>query len=292
MLRFLRKYSNSTGIKILYGVLAGLFILWGVGAVGGQRMDVVARVGGQPISRRDVERATAALQRRFEGMPPEVVRSLNLRERALDGLIEDVLVRQEAERLGIRVTEAELIEAITRMPEFQEDGRFSRERVEAVLRYQRDRGEFGDQLRRSILFQRLQSLVTDGVHVSDGEVEERYRLDHAQVNLAFVRVPAAGEEKGISLTEQDLTKYLQDHSDRYRIPTKVRARYLAYRRADFFAQADAPESGVVAYYDRTHTDKYTASKHGRAQLILVKVAADAGDTAKAAARKKAEALLA
>src|SRR5207244_10653143 len=127
--------------------------------------------GGQPLSRREVDRATAALQRRFEGMPPEVVRTLNLRERALDELIEDVLVREEAERLGIRVTEAELIEAITRMPEFQEDGRFSRERVEAVLRYQRDRGEFEDQLRRSILFQRLQSLVTDGVHVSDGEVE-------------------------------------------------------------------------------------------------------------------------
>jgi peptidyl-prolyl cis-trans isomerase D len=292
MLRFLRKYSNSTGIKILYGVLAGLFILWGVGAVGGQRMDVVARVGGQPISRRDVERATAALQHRFESMPPEVVRSLNLRERALDQLIEDVLVRQEAERLGIRVTEAELIEAITRMPEFQEDGRFSRERVEAVLRYQRDRGEFEDELRRSILFQRLQSLVTDGVHVSDGEVEERYRLDHAQVNLAFVRIPAAGEEKGISLTDQDLTKYLQDHSDRYRIPAKVRARYVAYRRTDFLAQADVPESAIADYYELHQNDRFTEPEQVHAEHILVKVASDAGEQAKAAARKKAEDLLA
>ena len=292
MLRFLRKYSNSTGIKILYGVLAGLFILWGVGAVGGQRMDVVARVGGQPISRRDVERATAALQRRFEGMPPEVVRSLNLRERALDGLIEDVLVRQEAERLGIRVTEAELIEAITRMPEFQEDGRFSRERVEAVLRYQRDRGEFEDQLRRSILFQRLQSLVTDGVHVSDGEVEERYRLDHAQVNLAFVRVPAAGEEKGISLTDEDLAKYLQDHSDRYRVPANIRARYVAYRRTDFLAQAEVPESAITDYYELHKDDRFTEPEQVHARHILVKVANDAGEPAKTAARKKAEDLLA
>ena len=292
MLRFLRKYSNSTGIKILYGLLAGLFIIWGVGAVGGQRMDVVARVGGQPISRRDVERATAAMQRRFEGMPADLVRSLNLRERALDQLIEDVLIRQEAERLGLRVSEAELIEAITRMPEFQEDGRFSRERVEAVLRYQRDRGEFEDQLRRSILFQRLQSLVTDGVHVSDSEIDERYRLDHLQVNLAFVRVAAAGEEKGISVTDDELTKYLQDHSDRYRIPTKVRARYIAYRRADFLAQADAPESAVADYYDLHKNDKFTDPEQVHARHILVKVAADAGDTAKAAARKKAEDLLA
>src|SRR5437867_2698630 len=292
MLRFLRKYSNSTGIKILYCLLAGLFIIWGVGAVGGQRMDVVARVGGQPISRRDVERATAAMQRRFEGMPADLVRSLNLRARALDQRIEDVLIRQEAERLGLRVSEAELIEAITRMPEFQEDGRFSRERVEAVLRYQRDRGEFEDELRRSILFQRLQALVTDGVHVSDAEVEERYRLDHAQVNLAFVRVPAAAEEKGVNLTDEDLAKYLQDHSDRYRIPAKVRARYVAYRRTDFLAQADVPESAITDYYELHKNDKFTEPEQVHARHILVKLASDAGEEAKAAARKKAEDLLA
>ena len=292
MLRFLRKYSNSTGIKILYGVLAGLFVLWGVGAVGGQRMDVVARVGGQPISRREVDRATAALQRRFEGMPPEVVRTLNLRERALDELIEDVLVREEAERLGIRVTEAELIEAITRMPEFQEDGRFSRERVEAALRFQRDRGEFEDQLRRAILFQRLQSLVTDGVHVSDGEVAERYRLDHAQVNLSYVRVPAAGEEKGIVLGDGDLAKYLQEHSDRYRVPAKIRVRHVAYRRADFLSQADVPEAAIGDYYELHKNDKFTEPEQVRARHILVKVASDAGEPVKAAARKKAEDLLA
>src|SRR5437660_384161 len=156
-----------------------------------------------------------SIARSFENMPRIESRIIARwpRPSAPDALIEDVLIRREAERRGIRVTEAELIEAITRMPEFQEDGRFSRERVEAVLNFQRDRGEFEDQLRRSILFQRLQSLVSDGVHVSDGEVAERYRLDHAQMNLSYVRVPAAAEEKRISLTDDDLTKYLQEHSD-------------------------------------------------------------------------------
>ena len=62
MLRFLRKYSSSTGIKILYGLLAALFVIWGVGAVGGQRVDVVAKVHGETISRRDLDRAAALLQ--------------------------------------------------------------------------------------------------------------------------------------------------------------------------------------------------------------------------------------
>ena len=68
MLGFFRKYSGSTGVKALYAVLALLFVIWGVGAVGGQRVDVVARVHGQPITRHEVERATAAMQRRYEAM--------------------------------------------------------------------------------------------------------------------------------------------------------------------------------------------------------------------------------
>ena len=40
MLRFLRKYSSSIGVKILYGVLAALFVIWGVGAIGGDTATV------------------------------------------------------------------------------------------------------------------------------------------------------------------------------------------------------------------------------------------------------------
>src|SRR4051812_6636978 len=112
MLRFLRKYSNSTGIKILYGVLAVLFVGWGVGSVGGgTRSDVVAKVHGESITRRDVERTTAILRRRYEEMfkgnfSAELARSLDLQGRALDQLIDEALLREEAGRLGVTVSDA------------------------------------------------------------------------------------------------------------------------------------------------------------------------------------------
>jgi len=65
MLRFLRKYSSSIGIKVLYGVLALLFIGWGVGAIGGSagRTSPWCTAGDQP---RDLEQAKAALSRQYE----------------------------------------------------------------------------------------------------------------------------------------------------------------------------------------------------------------------------------
>src|SRR5262249_1832937 len=97
MLRFLRKYSSSTGIKILYGVLAALFVVGGVGAVGGERVDVIATVHGDPITRRELQKATAVLQRRYEEMmrdrfSPDLLHTLDLPGRALDQLIDDALL--------------------------------------------------------------------------------------------------------------------------------------------------------------------------------------------------------
>src|SRR5213594_1897542 len=254
MLRFLRKYSSSIGVKILYGLLAALFILWMGGGIGGERRQDVAVVYAQVITHRDLEQATALLTRQYEQLlrgRADLLRGLNLSGQALDQLIEQALLRHEAARLGVNVTDADLLDAITRMPELQQNGRFDRSRLEAVLRGERVPGGFEDAIRQSILKQRLEALVTDGVGVSDGELEERYRFDHEKADLAFVRSAAADLAATITLSDEELQKYLDEHADSYRVPARVRARY-----------------------------------------ILIKAAADAGADAKAAARKKAEEILA
>src|SRR5262245_49332865 len=297
MLQVIRRYRGSTLEKILFGLLAALFVIWGVGSMGGARVDVVARVHGAPISRRELDHATAALQKRYEDMmkgqfSAEMARSLNLRGQALDQLIDAALLSHEADRLGIAVTDDELVQAITQLPELQENGRFNRDRLEAVLRYQRDRGEFEAEMRRNLLFQRMQSLMTDGAQVTDAEVEERYRLDHEQVDLAFVRITAADLAKTVPLTDDDLSRALTEHADRYRVPARVRARYAPYRATDFVPQVQVDEVEITDYYDLHTPDRFTQPEEVHARHILVDVAPDADEAAKAAARKKAEGLLA
>src|SRR6266704_2821042 len=239
MLRFLRKYSSSIGVKILYGLLAALFILWMGGGIGGERRQDVAVVYAQVITHRDLEQATALLTRQYEQLlrgRADLLRGLNLSGQALDQLIEQALLRHEAARLGIAVTDADLL--------------------------------------------------------SDGELEERYRFDHEKANLAFVRSAAADLAAAITLSDEELQKYLDGHADAYRVPARVRARYVAYRPADFLSQVEVKDDDVAEYYALHREDKFTEPEQVRARHILMKVAADAGADAKAAARKKAEELLA
>src|SRR5205814_8331503 len=101
MLRFLRKYSSSIGVKILYGLLAALFILWMGGGIGGERRQGVAVVYAQGISHQDPEQATTAPTRRYE-QPlrgrADLLRGLNLSGQAPDHLIQQALFRHAADR--------------------------------------------------------------------------------------------------------------------------------------------------------------------------------------------------
>jgi peptidyl-prolyl cis-trans isomerase D len=294
VLKNLRKYSSSRGVKILYALLAISFIGWGVGVTRQQHLEVVAQVHGERITRRQLDDQTAMLQRRFQEMlrGAALPQGLQLRGQALDQLIDDALLRHEADRLGFDVTEQDVLNAISTMPELQKDGRFNRDLLERVLQIQRDRGEFEAQVRQDLMNRRLRGLVVDGVSVSDAEVEERYRQEREQLNLAYVRVPAAGLTKAVTLSDEELAKWVADNPDRYRTPPRVRVRYAAYQPKDFAALATPSDEAVKTYYDAHRDDRFTAPEEIRARHILIKVPPDADEQQRAEARKKAEDALA
>jgi peptidyl-prolyl cis-trans isomerase D len=294
VLKNLRKYSSSRGVKILYALLALSFIGWGVGVSRQQHLEVVANVYGERITRRQLENQTQLLQRRFQDMlrGAALPQGLELRGQALDQLIDDALMRHEAQQLGLQVSDEDVVNAITAMPELQRDGRFDRDLLERVLEMQRDRGEFETQVRQDLVNRRLQGLVTDGVVVSDAEILERYGRDREQVNLAFVRVPAADLAKTVTVSDEEVAKWVADHPERYRTPERVRVRYAAYLPKDFAALAAPSDEAITAYYDEHRDDRFTAQEEVRARHILIKLPPGADEKARAEARKKAEDALA
>jgi peptidyl-prolyl cis-trans isomerase D len=294
VLKNLRKYSSSRGVKILYALLAISFIGWGVGATRQQQLDVVARVHGERITRRQLDDETQQLQRRFQEMlrGATLPAGLHLRGQALDQLIDDALLRHEAQRLGLDVGDDEVMTTITNMPELQENGRFNRELLERVLEINRDRGEFEGQVRQDLVNRRVRGLVVDGVSVSDAEIEDRYRQDREQVNVEFVRVSSADVGKTATVSDADVEKWVADHPDRYRTPPRVRVRYAAYLPKDFAALAAPSDDEIKAYYDEHRDDRFTAPEEVRARHILIKLPPAADEKARAAARTNAEDVLA
>jgi peptidyl-prolyl cis-trans isomerase D len=294
VLKNLRKYSSSRGVKVLYALLAISFVGWGIGVTNSDRLDVVAQVHGERITRRELDDQTAMLQRRLQEMlrGGALPQGLQLRGQALDQLIDDALLRHEADRLGLEVSDDDVLNAIQKIPQLQQDGRFNRDLLERFIETTRDRGEFESQVRQDLVNRRLRGLVIDGVSVSDAEIEDRFRQDREQVNLSFVRIPAADLAKTVSVSDDEVAKWVADNPDRYRTAPRVRVRYAAYLPKDFAALARPSEDAIKAYYDAHRDDRFTAPEEIRARHILIKLDPNADEKTRATARKKAEDVLA
>src|SRR5437763_8099933 len=135
MMQWIRGRAGSIIVKVLFGLLIVSFGFWGIYTrsdyyQGHSPETVVATVGGQDIRAEDVQRAlTPALERlrsQFGGSIDQAqVKQLGILDTLLAQLIERSLLDQQAQRLGLEVSEDTVRRAIFENPAFRgPDGQF------------------------------------------------------------------------------------------------------------------------------------------------------------------------
>ncbi|MGD9764305.1 MAG: peptidyl-prolyl cis-trans isomerase [Candidatus Binatia bacterium] len=289
----MRKNRGSLFIKGALGLIGFVFIFWGVGTMRSDRMQIAARVNDEIITRKDFERAYENLTKFYQQVSPESSPPADmLQAQAIEQLISTELFLQEADRLGLEVDESELRDWIAARPEFEVDGRFNKDAYIEVLRQNGLKpSDYEELQRRSLLVNKLQTVLRQGVQVSPQEAKDRFRFDNERLNLSFVRVPASKFVDQVTLSDADLQTYYAENMEQYREPERVRVQVLEFRPQDFAARVTPSDADVQTYYD-AHLEEYTKPEEVRARHIMIRVAPTAGEAEKAAARQQIEGLLA
>ena len=298
MLDVLRKRKRSWIVLLLLGVGVLAFVMVGVGPQGGQeRVVTIAEVNGDKITYTELEVEYYRMLQTYRQLAggrlsPADLEALNLRGQLLQEMIQQRLLLQAAERLGLRVTDKELVDGIARNPAFQSAGRFDKTAYERALRGQgMTPGEFETRQRESLIIQKLQDLIHDSIPVTAAEVEERYKVDNEELALDFVRLKTDDFVEGIEVADAEIKAYYDGNSSRLREPLKAKARYLAYRVDRFAADIDVAEDDIQAYYD-VYRDRRFRSREA-VKFSQIFIPAPAGDPAedRKAAREQIEDLL-
>ncbi len=295
----MRKHARSVFIKGVFWIIILVFVSWGVGVMvrGGSHVNVAAMVNGEPITAQDYARALESMQRVYqqiyrENYTPQVAAQLNLRQRAIDELVDDALLRQEAHRLGLQVTDDEVRDAILNVPNFRSGDRFDRTRYLAALRANRTSpADFEESQRQSLLIMKLENLVTDGTTVSEREIRDLYALDHDQIDVAFVKVPHDKYKDAAALADAEVSEFYEKNLEMFRQPERVALTFIAYAPKDLEASVTVSDEGVAAYYDAHQSDFATPEKAHLREILFV-VPGGADDAARASIRKSAEEVLA
>jgi len=265
MLKVLRKHSQHWLIAAVIGAIVVVFIFWGIGGMDQRHSQEIARVYGQPIPLTTYIQYVNLLDKkiRFRRTPSEEDIK-EIRENAPDNLIRLTLLTEMASRLGLSVSDAEVQAAIISDPDFQFEGKFDPRLYELFIGRGRNRDaqkvEFEKWVRVQILGAKAAEAITSFAKVSEGELQEYFRLAREAVQVDYLVVNPETFVAKIHPTEAELKAYYEQHQAEFRTPEKVKVRYLLFRSQDFLNQVEIAPKALEDYL-----------KENRAVLVRPKV---------------------
>jgi peptidyl-prolyl cis-trans isomerase D len=244
----------------------------GAGAAPG---DVVATVNGRRITASTYQtvytQQMAQLRQAYGEMTDQMAQQLGFGQRIVQQLVSQEAQLAEAERLGITVSDGELRERLIRLPAFQENGAFIGDaRYTAMLGSARPPvrpSQFEEDLRRSLIAEKLQNSVAGWITVSDADVEEAYRREHERARLDLAIFNADQFRAGITPTEAELNAEYTANPDAFRVEEKRRVRYLALDAASLRTTVSVTPQEVEQRY-RDNAATFSTPEQTRASHIL------------------------
>lgn len=269
------KYLSWVLWIVIAAFIAALFFDFGAISGTGGATDAAAHVAGEPITFDELREQHRQLDQRYRQMfgaqwSSELAEQLGLERQAIEVLVNRKVLLHEAARLGLEVPDEELRKAIREIPAFQEDGRFvGRARYAEVLRANGlTVARFEEDMRQSLLLEKLQQVMAQNLFVSDAAVEAALREEAERAEIAYVQLPAA-QVGNVQASQEELQTYLSEHPDEFRQPEQRRVSYLLVDQ-NRVAQESAPSDAELQAFYRENADEFRTEEQVEARHILLR----------------------
>lgn len=285
-------------VQVIMGLAVLPFLFWGVESYrqdGGE--SIIAEVEGEKIHRREFDQALRDHQDRMRSMlganiDIAILDNPEMRSSVLERLIQQRLLRLESMNTGMTVLDSQLVRAISDIPDFHQDGRFSNQRYEEVLsRAQMNPLMFESRMREEIKLQQLLDAYTDNGFISNTVAKKVMYLSEVERNINLAEIQPDQFLSQINPSEEEITAYFNSHQTDFYLPERVRVEYIVLT-LDGLAEKQIVNDDEINEYFEDYKSNFEQAEERRASHILFSIAATATDDEKTAIREKAEDLLA
>ncbi len=292
MLRYLRENTGNWVIKFFLGIIVIVFVFLGVGSFGSKRNDSVATINDEPITIKEYQRAHKMLvdqmRARFgKNLNDDILKAFNVKQQALDSLIEERLVLLEAEKLGITISDEELQQSVLAIKAFQKDDKFNLEQYKKVLSLNSLTPEIFEKSQINTLRQqKVREMLFSSVNVSELEARNWYLFQNIQTAIDYIMFNPV-DYTDIKPDSQEIKKYYSENSENYKSDLKIQTEYLEFSPEDYKDEVSITDVMIKDYYQE-HRQEFKTPQKVEARHILIKVQEDATQEKVASARKQAQ----
>jgi peptidyl-prolyl cis-trans isomerase D len=213
------------------------------------------------------------------------------RREVLDQLIDEEVLRQAAERLGIVVAPSHLQKEIAAVPAFQTDGKFDASVYRAVLQSQgMTPKSFQEMVFKQLSTQMVPGQISESGFVTADYVSRFLALRDQTRSFDYVVLPAPAADQVGEITDAQLQEYYDAHADRYVSEERLSLEYIELDSSKLDVPVVADESTLRQRYEEQKS-RYVEPEQRLASHMLVAVAANADADAQKAAQAKAQDLV-
>jgi peptidyl-prolyl cis-trans isomerase D len=244
MLRTMR--ANA---KWVFYILAIAFVAWlaigQVMSILGPSGNVVLKVNGKEYQvtefQQRVQVASEQYRQQNGSAPTSREEDQQIQEHVINQMVEDALLEQQYKRLGIRVSDEEVVDMarnspppeVIRDPQFQTDSQFDIRKWQQFIATTTDRNllaQLEGLYRTQIPLIKLQQYLTTDVYFSDAKLWRIYRDQHDSVRIAALAIWPYTIPDSSAVSDAEVTAYVKKHADEFQRPAVAYVRFISLAR--------------------------------------------------------------
>ena len=297
MLEVIRAHSKGWMAKLILTLITVPLALFGIDAYlkdAGAGASV-AKVDGATISVQEYRNAMQSLRDRLQKENPKDVGALDspeVKQSVLDRLINTRLLNAEVVHSNFKVTNEQLAQFITSLPEFQQGGKFSQEIYDKLLsQNQMTPSQFENKMRGELLLQQVRDGIPGLAFTSSAVENAVLNVEHQQREVSVAEIKTADFISQVKVDQSEVQAYYDKHKDKFKVPEQVKLEFVMMSANTLIPKMQTTEDEAKKFYNE-NAAKFQGNEQRHASHILIGVSAAASPEAKAEAKKKAEQVLA
>jgi hypothetical protein len=243
MMKLLRKHRDW--LMIVIAILAIPFIFYFVQRpdYGAMRSDRFARMYDRNVSMLEAQQTVRLLTLAQALGMSDFVQTLTAgagqdsNQVAVQFIVNLLVLRHEAARLGIRPGYAEIADVVRTLPAFQGDSGFDMKKfTDFAPNWLTPMGlseEHIEQLVRDQLsLNQIKQLLAAGVTIPKGELDENFQRGHDTLFVTLIRFESADLSKDIKVSDEDVQKHYDAHKAELKTDEKRKVEFVTLALTD------------------------------------------------------------
>jgi peptidyl-prolyl cis-trans isomerase D len=275
-------WIGRTIMGLVMGVIILSFAIWGIRTdFSGYGANRLAQVGGEEISvnafRDAYQTELQRIQRQAKrAITNEEAKHFGLDRQVLSRLVSDAALNQQADALGLTVSDLQIAKAIAKDPSFKgAGGQFDRAQFEELLRNNGlTEKAFVREQRGDILRHELVDPLTAGLQLPKAMLEAIHRFQSEARSVDFLILPTASAGAVAAPSDDELRKYFEDRKLGYSAPEYRSLVTLTLTQDSVAKPETVSDADAQKRYDEIKGDKFgTPEKRSVDQVLFTDEAA-------------------